>query len=78
VFLQKNYGDLHNLDNSKIALQFAAITDELTKMVDIDVAVTPVDEGGNNSPNQTHLDNDEESYDSDTKFTDFEEDFDNE
>jgi hypothetical protein len=33
VFLQTTYGDFHKLDESEIALQLTAITDELTKML---------------------------------------------
>jgi hypothetical protein len=58
----QKYGEFHKLDKSEIAFHFAAIADELTQMFDIDNDVTPVDEDGNNLPNKTHLDNDEESY----------------
>jgi hypothetical protein len=47
-------------------------------MFDINEDVTPVDDDGNNLPNQTHLDNDEESYVSVERPTMVEEDFDNE
>jgi hypothetical protein len=50
------------LEKSEIATQFAAITDELNQMYDIDEDVTPVDEDGNNLPNKNHLEDDEESH----------------
>jgi hypothetical protein len=34
VFLQKNYGDFHKIDKSKIATQIAENTDELTQTCD--------------------------------------------
>jgi hypothetical protein len=59
VFLQKNYRDFHKLDISEIAIQLAAITNELIQMYDIDEDVTPVDEDRNNLPHQTNFYNDE-------------------
>jgi hypothetical protein len=75
VFLQKNYGTFNKLDKSEIATQFAAITNELTKMYNTDEDVTPVDEIWNNLPNLTHLEV-EESYVSDGCPTEVEEIFD--
>jgi hypothetical protein len=59
VFLQKHYGDLHKLDKSEIATKFAAISDELTQIYDIDKYFTPVDEEGYNLPNKTYLEDEE-------------------
>jgi hypothetical protein len=77
MFVQKNYGEFPKLDKSEIATQFAAITDELTQMLDTEEDITPVDEEGNNLPNQTHLE-DEQSYVSVDCTTEVEEAFDNE
>jgi hypothetical protein len=62
VFLRKTYGEIHKLDKSEIAIQIAAITDELKQMFDIDDDITPVAEDGKKSPNKTFLDDDEASY----------------
>jgi hypothetical protein len=60
VFLQQTCAKFHKLDKTQIAKQVAIITDELNEIFDNDEDVTPVDDEGNNLPNQTeNLDNDD-------------------
>jgi hypothetical protein len=72
IFLQQTYADFHKLNKSIIPNQFAAITDELNEMFNSDEDVIPVDDDGNNLPNQRlNLDDD---YNEDEEFVSITED----
>jgi hypothetical protein len=58
IFLQQTYADFHKIDKLQAAKQFAIFTDELNEMLDEDEDVTPVDDAGNNLPNEMNNDSD--------------------